>query len=71
MTSNNTQTLSTYSLTNQYGGDEEQIDLGALNLEKTEITVPKFQTFGLGFGVDTKWFLGAEYKLVEGGGLNN
>ena len=69
--SNNTQTLSTYSLTNQYGGDEEIIDLGAMNLEKTEITVPKFQTFGLGLGVDTKWFVGAEYKLVDGGGLNN
>lgn len=69
--STNTQTLSTYSLTNQYGGDEEVIDLGAMSLDKTEITVPKSQTFGLGLGVDTKWFVGAEYKLVDGGGLNN
>lgn len=69
--STNTQTLSTYSLTNQYGGDQEEIDLGAMNLDKTEITVPKFQTLGLGIGVDTKWFVGAEYKIVEGGGLNN
>ena len=69
--STNTQTLSTYSLTNQYGGDEEVIDLGAMSLDKTEITVPKSQTLGLGLGVDTKWFVGAEYKLVDGGGLNN
>jgi long-subunit fatty acid transport protein len=69
--STNTQTLSTYSLTNQFGGDLEEIDLGAMNLDKTEITVPKFQTLGLGIGVDTKWFVGAEYKIVEGGGLNN
>ena len=50
LVSTNTQTLSTYSLSNQYGGDQEEIDLGTMNLDKTEITVPKFQTLGLGIG---------------------
>ena len=69
--SNNTQTLSTYSITNQYGGDVEEIDLAAINLEKTEITVPKSQTIGLGLGVETKWFIGAEFQQKDGGGLDN
>jgi len=69
--SNNTQTLSTYSATNQYGGDVEEIDLAAMNLEKTEITVPKSQTIGLGLGVETKWFIGAEFQQKDGGGLDN
>ena len=67
--SNNSQTISAYSVTGQFGGETIPVDLGYL--EKTEITVPKYQTFGLGLGVDTKWFVGAEYKLVDGGGLNN
>ena len=69
--SNNTQTLSTYSVTNQYGGDVEEIDLASMNLEKTEITVPKSQTIGLGLGVETKWFVGAEFQQKDGGGLDN
>jgi len=69
--STNTQTLSTYSVTNQYGGDVEEIDLAAMNLEKTEITVPKSQTIGLGLGVETKWFVGAEFQQKDGGGLDN
>jgi len=67
--SNNSQTISAYSVTGQFGGETIPVDLGYL--EKTEITVPKYQIFGLGLGVDTKWFVGAEYKLVDGGGLNN
>ena len=69
--STNTQTLSTYSLSNQYGGDIEEIDLVALNLDKTEIIVPKSQTIGLGIGVETKWFIGAEFEQTDGGGLDN
>ena len=71
LSSNNTQTLSTIPVLGGYGGDAEEIDLGALSLDKTKITVPKSQTFGLGIGIDTKWFVGAEYTLVDGGGLNN
>jgi len=69
--STNTQTLSTYSLSNQYGGDIEEIDLAALNLDKTEIIVPKSQTIGLGIGVETKWFIGGEFEQTDGGGLDN
>lgn len=69
--STNTQTLSTYSLSNQYGGDIEEIDLVALNLDKTEIIVPKSQTIGLGIGVETKWFIGGEFEQTDGGGLDN
>jgi hypothetical protein len=42
-----------------------------MNLEKTEITVPKSQTIGLGLGVETKWFVGAEFQQKDGGGLDN
>ena len=69
--STNKQTLSTYSATNSYGGDVEEIDLNSLGLDKTEIVVPKSQTIGLGLGVDTKWFVGAEFQQTDGGGLEN
>jgi hypothetical protein len=54
-----------------YGGDFEQIDLSALNLDKTEIIIPKSHSFGIGIGEDTKWFIGVDYSKTDGGGLEN
>lgn len=40
-----------------------QVDLDAVNLKNTELKIPTTTTFGLGFGEERKWFLGAEYSL--------
>ena len=71
LSSNNTQILATMPPSGSYGGDFEQIDLSALNLDKTEIIIPKSHSFGIGIGEDTKWFIGADYSKTDGGGLEN
>lgn len=71
LSSNNTQILGTLPVSGGYGGDFEEIDLAALNLDKTKITIPKSHSFGLGIGEETKWFIGADYTKTDGGGLDN
>lgn len=71
LSSNNTQRLGTIPISGGYGGDFEDIDLAALNLEKTKITIPKSNSFGIGVGEETKWFIGFDYTKVDGGGLDN
>ncbi|MEL6919065.1 MAG: hypothetical protein AAFO99_15215, partial [Bacteroidota bacterium] len=65
LTSKNTQRIGSFSLID--GQDIEIIDvnLDAQNLANTELKVPTTTTFGLGFGKDKKWFLGAEYSFQE------
>ena len=71
LSSNNTQILGTIPVSGGYGGDFQEIDLAALNLEKTKITIPKSNSFGLGVGQETKWFIGVDYTKIAGGGLDN
>ncbi|XLS28688.1 hypothetical protein ACJD0Z_16000 [Flavobacteriaceae bacterium M23B6Z8] len=47
------------------------IDLEAINLRKTDLTLPATTTFGLGIGEDKKWFLGAEYELKKTSNFDN
>tara|TARA_B100000767_G_scaffold272814_1_gene301356 strand:- start:752 stop:2008 length:1257 start_codon:yes stop_codon:yes gene_type:complete len=71
LSSNNTQTLFTIPGLGSYGGDSEEIDLAALKLDKTKISIPSSNSFGLGIGKETKWFMGFDYTLTSGGGLEN
>ena len=71
LSSNNTQILGTIPNSGGFGGDFEEIDLAALSLDKTKIIIPKSNSFGLGVGEETKWFIGADYTKIAGGGLDN
>lgn len=61
LTSENTQSIGSFSLNT--GADIEviDVDLAAQGLRNTELKIPTRTTLGLGFGEDKKWFLGAEY----------
>ena len=39
------------------------VNLDAVGLRNTDIKIPTKTTLGLGFGVDKKWFLGADYSF--------
>tara|TARA_B100001093_G_scaffold142466_1_gene134947 strand:+ start:351 stop:1607 length:1257 start_codon:yes stop_codon:yes gene_type:complete len=71
LTSKNTQILSTLKPDGSFGGDTQDIDLAALNLDETSITIPASRTFGFGIGKETKWFAGIDYTTTDGGGLEN
>ena len=71
LSSNNSQILSTIPVNGGYGGDSEDIDLTALNLDKTKILIPTHTTFGFGIGKDTKWFIGMDYSYGGAGGYEN
>lgn len=51
--------------------DIENVNLGSL--AETKLTLPQTMTFGLGLGEEKKWFLGAEYSILDneelGGGF--
>ena len=69
--SRNTQILSTTPGNGGFGGDSENIDLAALNLERTNILIPTTSSFGVGLGKEKKWFVGIDYTLNLGGGFEN
>ena len=70
-TSQNNQTINTINPNGNYGGDSEIIDLSSMGLKETNIKIPKSISFGLGFGEDKKWYLGANYKKTDAGGYKN
>lgn len=47
------------------GRDIEVFDVNLVQtgMERTEIKIPTITTFGLGYGEEKKWFLGAEYSM--------
>lgn len=49
--------------------EEYVADLGALG--STEVTLPATTTFGLGYGKDKKWFVGAEYEFTQTSRMDN
>lgn len=71
LVSKNTQAIGSFS--SSTGADIEVIDvnLDALNLRNTELKVPTTTTFGLGYGENKKWFLGAEYSTQALSSFNN
>lgn len=71
LSSINSQILSTIPGSNTFGGDSEDIDLSALNLDKTKISIPSINSFGFGIGKEKKWFVGIDYTKRAGGGFEN
>jgi long-subunit fatty acid transport protein len=55
------------------GGEVEvvEVDLEALGLKNTELKIPTATSFGLGFGQDKKWFIGAEYTFQDFSSFEN
>ena len=71
LTSKNTQTLGSFSLVTGNNVEVVDVDLDASNLRNTELKIPTRTTFGLGFGENKKWFLGAEYSFQQMGDFEN
>jgi len=71
LSSKNTQVLSTNNVNSGLGGDSQDIDLAALNLEETIIELPSINTLGFGIGKDTKWFVGIDYTRSSAGAYEN
>ena len=68
LVSKNTRDLSTVIVTDS--GQESivssiNIDLDALGLEETDLTIPSKLSFGAGIGAPRKWFVGAEYTTQK------
>ena len=65
LTANNTQEVGSFSTTNGENIETIEPDLDAQGIRNTELKVPTNTTFGLGFGKEKKWFLGAEYSTQQ------
>jgi len=48
-----------------------EIDLSALNLETTTLTLPSKTSFGFGVGTPRKWFAGVEYTYLKASQFSN
>ena len=71
LTSKNSQSIRTLKLDGSFGGDTENINLSLTGMDETKFTIPSFSSFGLGFGIDKKWFVGLNFKSVQGNGYRN
>ncbi len=71
LTSKNSQSIRTLKLDGSFGGDTENINLSLSGMDETKFTIPSFSSFGLGFGIDKKWFVGLNLKSVQGNGFRN
>jgi len=63
LVSENSEELSSFSVTNGANIETLEVDLDATNLRNTELKIPTVTTLGLGFGEERKWFVGGEYSL--------
>lgn len=62
LTATNESVYFTRSVTTQDLGDFENVDLAALNLKETTISLGDQYSFGLGITKDKKWFVGGQYS---------
>ena len=69
--SKNSQSIATLKTDGSFGGDTENMDLSLTGMDETKFTIPSFSNFGIGFGVDKKWFFGVNMKSVNGNGFKN
>ncbi|NNJ88819.1 MAG: hypothetical protein HKP53_05410 [Eudoraea sp.] len=63
--SENSQTFGSFSQATGSTIEQFEVDLQAQGLLNTELKIPTIATFGLGFGEEKKWFLGAEYSFQQ------
>ncbi|MCI4641913.1 MAG: hypothetical protein MRY51_03570 [Flavobacteriaceae bacterium] len=59
--STNTQEIGSISLTNGTDLETTSLDLSALNLANSTVTIPSKTTWGIGLGENKKWLVGASY----------
>lgn len=62
LTATNESVYFTRSVTTQDLGDFENVDLAAINLNETTISLGNQYSFGLGITKDKKWFVGGQYS---------
>lgn len=62
LTATNESVYFTRSVTTQDLGDFENVDLAAINLDETKISLGNQHSFGLGITKDKKWFVGGQYS---------
>ena len=65
LVSENVQRIGSFS---RASGDEIEVvnvDLAAKGRDRTEVKIPTTTTFGLGYGEEKKWFVGAEYSFQD------
>ncbi len=69
--STNTQRIGSFDVIT--GGEVEvvEVDLEAIGLKNTELKIPTATSFGLGFGQEKKWFIGAEYTFQDYSSFEN
>lgn len=69
LTSRNKRTFSTIRFSSITGSPIDQdiieVDLEALGLDETDLTLPSQFSFGAGIGLRQKWFVGAEYSFQQ------
>lgn len=74
LTSENSREISTLIISgsgNEVPRETVEIDLEALGLAKTDVTLPSSYTLGLGFGEDRKWFVGGEFEIKKTSKFDN
>ncbi len=71
LVSSNSQIIGSFSTDNGNEVEVVDVDLDALGLRNTELKIPTRYSFGLGYGQDKKWFLGAEYSLQDWSDFEN
>ncbi|MDB9779790.1 hypothetical protein OAB54_06065 [Flavobacteriaceae bacterium] len=62
LTATNESVYFTRSVTTQDLGDFENVNLAAINLDETTISLGNQYSFGLGITKDKKWFVGGQYS---------
>jgi hypothetical protein len=63
LVSNNSQRIGSFSTSTGQEIEVIDVDLEAQGLSKTDLKLPTTATFGLGYGLDKKWFVGVEYSM--------
>lgn len=75
LTSNNERIFSTivtnFTTGQEFAANEIVVDLNALGLHRTNLTLPSRTAFGLGIGQPRKWFVGAEYTALKTSEFSN
>ena len=71
LVSKNDRQLGSFSVASGVTIEELEVNLAAQNLENTELKIPTTTTLGIGYGVDYKWFVGAEYSFQEMSSFEN
>jgi len=65
LVSENTRTIGSFSTVSGRDIEVQEVDLEAQGLARTGVQIPTTATFGVGYGQDKKWFIGAEYSFQE------